>query len=62
MAKFGLFVGDIEQPLRTYEGDRMIWDTGKEYVQITTGNAASGISRTVAVIRLDKGQSLKEIK
>ncbi|HYL65231.1 MAG TPA: hypothetical protein VE077_21660 [Candidatus Methylomirabilis sp.] len=63
MAKFGLFGGNFEEPLQTYEGERMIWDAGKEYVQIISGSLKGGGEvRTVAVVRLDRGQSMKEIQ
>jgi hypothetical protein len=39
----------------------MIWDAGQEYVQIIAGDVAHGNTRTVAVIRLDRGQSVKEM-
>ena len=61
MAKFGLFGGNVQYPMQEYEGDRMIWDAGKEYVQIVAGDVDRGTARTVAIIRLERGQSLKEM-
>lgn len=49
------------KPASGAPGDYMIWDAGKEYVQIVAGDMNRGTTRTVAVIRLDKGQSVKEM-
>jgi hypothetical protein len=61
MAKFGLYGDKGRVPIQRYEGDRMIWESGKEYVQIVAGDVDRGTARTVAVIRLERGQSVKEM-
>lgn len=61
MKKFGLFGGNVRVPMQRYEGDQMVWDANREYVQIIAGDTTQGNTRTVAVIRLDKGQSVKEL-
>lgn len=59
MPKFGLFGGNIEQPMQTYEGDRMV-PREAEYVDIVVGTGQN--RRVVATVRLEKGQSVKELK
>jgi hypothetical protein len=64
MPKFGLFGGNVEKPMQTYEGDRM--DQNKEYVYIykkepmRAGDRLQR-ERQVAAIKLADGQSVKEI-
>jgi dTDP-4-dehydrorhamnose 3,5-epimerase-like enzyme len=62
MSKYGLLNGNAKDPMRKVEGDKLIWDSGKEYVQIIRGRAASGTTKTVAAIRFDRGQIVKEIQ
>jgi hypothetical protein len=59
MAKFGLFAGNVELPMRKYEGDKIV-NAGAEFVHIV---AAEGSGREIkAIIRLAEGQSVREIK
>ncbi len=62
MARFGLFAPMANtRPLQEYEGDLMIQDG--EYVKIlVTPKSENESGRQVAAIRLDKGQSVREIK
>jgi len=57
MAKFGLFVGNVEQAQQTYDGERMV--PRGEYVDIIVGSGTN--RKVVATIKLDAGQSVKEI-
>jgi hypothetical protein len=59
MAKFGLFNGNVGTPFQTFDGDRMV-SREAEYVDILVGTGEA--RRLVATIRLEKGQSVKEIK
>jgi hypothetical protein len=65
MAKYGLFGGNVEKPMQTYDGDVM--DQDKEYVYIYKyeGTVAGGSvkrRRQVAAIKLGPGQSIKEME
>jgi hypothetical protein len=62
MARFGLFDGSNAKASQEYEGDKMSHgvNASAEYVEITTGTGTN--RRTVAVIRLAPGQSVKEIR
>jgi hypothetical protein len=60
MAKFGLFCGASPEPSQEYEGDYM--KQNGEYVTVFVRSQGSLTDRQVAAIRLDKGQSVKEIK
>jgi hypothetical protein len=55
MAKFGLFKSGVPHAVDQYEGDRMIL-----YVQIVNDRPGDNVE-IVAAIRLNKGQSVKEI-
>lgn len=60
MAQFGRFTFGKEQPDEIYEGDFMKLEKG--YVKIFNGDQAFAIlTDLVAVIRLDKGQSVRQI-
>jgi hypothetical protein len=61
MAKFGRFGFGKKEPSETYEGDRMQLEKG--YVKILRGGSDLIDLQTeqlVAVIHLDKGQSVRE--
>jgi hypothetical protein len=61
MAKFGLFNTGAAKPANEYEGDYM--KQNGEYVTIYRRSPnTSVLDDQVAAIRLDKGQSVKEIK
>ncbi|MGA2337301.1 MAG: hypothetical protein ABSG08_18170 [Terriglobales bacterium] len=59
--KYGLFVPDVKEPLQTFDGDSMAQD--KEYVYIYRLASRAGMPKReqVAAIKLDAGQSVKEI-
>ena len=59
MAKCGLFDGNQELPVQKYEGDRIV-HAGTEYVHVVTGERAG--REIKAIIRLNLGQSVREIK
>jgi hypothetical protein len=62
MAKFGRFEFGEDSPSETYEGDRMKLEKG--YVKIIRGGQTLIDFETehlIAVIHLDKGQSMREI-
>jgi hypothetical protein len=62
MAKFGRFGFGKKKPGETYEGDRMMLEKG--YVKIVRGGPSLidlGTEQIIAVIYLDKGQSVREI-
>ena len=59
MAKFGLFNGGADKPSQSVEGERMI-PRDAEYVDIVNG--AGTERKVVGTFRLDKGQTVKEIK
>ena len=62
MPKYGWFKTALKTPNVIYEGDYMRID--KEYVQIWrygTAAASPGHNDLIAVIRLDKGQDVREI-
>lgn len=61
MPKYGLFTGPKKIPDQTFEGDYMLQDG--EYVKIQVKpKSDNDTGRTVASIRLDKGQVVKEIE
>jgi hypothetical protein len=61
MARFGRFTLGKEQPIEIYEGDSMKLEKG--YVKILNGDATFDLyaEQLVASIRLDKGQSVRQI-
>ncbi len=62
MAKFGRFEFGKDKPSETYEGDCMTLEKG--YVKIMRGGLELVDFETgqlIAVIHLDKGQSMREI-
>jgi hypothetical protein len=59
MLKFGLFAGNVEQRMQTYEGNRIV-TRDAEYVDVVVGTGQN--RKVVATIRLEKGQSVKELK
>jgi hypothetical protein len=62
MAKFGRFEFGKDKPSETYEGDRMRLEKG--YIKIIRGELELPDFQTeqvIAVIHLDKGQSMREI-
>jgi hypothetical protein len=61
MTRYGLFQPTSKSPLHVYEGDYMVQDG--EYVQIFKNPANEmSVGMQVAAIRLDKGQSVRELK
>ena len=62
MAKFVLLNQGDTTPLQTYEGDYM--QHQGEYVTIRTYSKEGGslLGEVVAAIRLDKGQSVKQLE
>lgn len=62
MAIFGRFEFGKDKPSETYEGDSMTLEKG--YIKITRGGQDLidfKIGQLIAVIHLDKGQSMREI-
>ena len=62
MAKFGRFKFGEEEPTEIYFGDCMELDKG--YVKIRKGKPPlvdPGMAQIVAVVHLDKGQSVREL-
>ena len=60
MAKFGVFVGSVQSPLQEFEGDYML--LSGEFVKIyRNARNSSEVDREVGVIRLDKGQCVREL-
>ena len=60
MPKFGLFTGPKTTPDQTFEGDYMKQDG--EYVKILKHSTNSAVvDPQVAAIRLEKGQSVKQL-
>jgi len=65
MPKFGRFEFGKDKAAETYEGDRL--ELNKDYVKIVNGQPGmiellGDSTSVVAVIQLDKGQSVREIK
>jgi hypothetical protein len=63
MAKFGRFEFGKDQPSEVYVGDRMTVERG--YVKILKGSPSlidAQDEHLIAVIHLDKGQSMREIR
>jgi hypothetical protein len=61
MAKFGLFASSIRRPQQVYEGDYM--HQNGEYVTIyRKPRNDDETAREVAAVRLDRGQSVREIE
>ena len=63
MAKFGRYEFGKDKPSETYEGDSMTLEKG--YVKIMRGGqdlADFQVGQLIAVIHLDKGQSVREIR
>jgi len=54
MTKYGLFGGNVKEPMQTFEGDTM--HQKDEYVYIYKAK------KQVAAIKLADGQSVKEIE
>jgi hypothetical protein len=64
MAKFGLYDQNGSRPndaKQEYEGEYLEVGPQGETVRVTESDA-KGITRTVAVIRLAQGQSVKKVK
>lgn len=59
MAKFGVFYGGNDAPSQTVEGERMI-PRDAEYIDIVVGVGTE--RKVVGTFRLDKGQTVKELK
>ena len=61
MARFGRFTLGKEQPIEIYEGHSMKLEKG--YVKILNGDPTFDLyaEQLVAVIHLDKGQSVRQI-
>ena len=60
MAKYGLFGGNVQDPMQTYDGDSMAQNG--EYVYIYAKVAGrTGHGNQVAAIKLADGQSVKLI-
>lgn len=65
MPHFGRFEFGNEKPSETYKGDYMVLEKG--YVKILRGKPADDLQidfhteRLIAVIHLDKGESVREI-
>jgi hypothetical protein len=60
MAKYGLFGGNLQDPMQTFEGDSMAQD--KEYVYIyQTVPGRVGRGSQVAAVKLGDGQAVKLI-
>lgn len=63
MAKFGLFGGNVAQPMQTYEGDKMAQNGDHVYIYRKEKTASGDMKQVqVAAIKLDVGQSVKEIE
>ena len=58
MAKFGLFDGRLKEPHQEFEGEHLV--ISGDTVSVI-GKDDEGNQRTVAVIRLAQGQSVKKI-
>jgi hypothetical protein len=62
MAKFGRFEFGKVKPTETYEGERMVVEKG--YVKIVKGGPnyfGLQTEQTVAVVRLDRGESVRKL-
>jgi hypothetical protein len=57
MAKYGLFGGNMKEPMQTYEGDKMKQDGDYVYIYKIEGERQV----QVAAIKLADGQSVKVI-
>jgi hypothetical protein len=60
MSKFGLFNYGDPEPLQTYDGDTL--KSNPPYVTIVVYSTDGQSLREMAVIHLDKGQSVKVIE
>lgn len=56
MARFGVFQAGAEQPVRIYEGERII-----QYVQIVNDKPGKNVE-LIATIKLETGQSIRQIE
>ena len=55
MAKYGLFAGNVKDPLQTYDGDKMLQNGDYVYIYKTGGEQ-------VAAVKLGEGQCVKKIE
>jgi hypothetical protein len=60
MAKYGLFTGNLPDPMQTFEGDKMKQD--KEYVYIFRNASGNAPQVQVAAVKLGDGQVVKLIQ
>jgi hypothetical protein len=56
--KYGLFGGNVKEPMQTYEGNALKQDKEYVYIYRRTGDT----QQQVAAIHLAPGQSVKEIE
>jgi hypothetical protein len=61
MAKFGLFDGRLKEPHQEFEGEYLIINGESGETVSVMGKDDEGNQRTVAVIRLAQGQSVKKV-
>ena len=61
MAKFGLFDGRIKEPHQEFEGEYLVISGESGETVSVMGKDDEGNQRTVAVIRLAQGQSVKKV-
>jgi hypothetical protein len=61
MAKFGLFDGRLKEPHQEFEGEYLIISGESGETVSVMGKDDEGNQRTVAVIRLAQGQSVKKV-
>lgn len=63
MAKYGLFGGNVKDPMQTYEGDEMNQNAEYVYIYRREPSRTSNVDKRVqvAAIKLGDGQSVKEI-
>ncbi len=61
MAKFGLFDGRLKEPQQEFEGEYLVISGESGETVSVMGKDDEGNQRTVAVIRLAQGQSVKKV-
>jgi hypothetical protein len=61
MAKFGLFDGKLKEPHQEFEGEHLVISGESGETVSVMGKDDEGNQRTVAVIRLAPGQSVKKV-
>jgi hypothetical protein len=59
MPKYGLFGGNQDEPMQTFEGDELEQNQG--FVYVYRKGPAAGARRQVAAIKLADGQLVKEL-